>query len=129
MRICIFLLALAIIAAPSLAVPVNPDPDAGTAAVLMAHGHTFVLCSEGYCYVLEDHGDGTYSWAQDQAGQLPLPLADIADWTPERFLTFDGQLWDWVNEGVGWVQVDTWPCEQVISADHPGLGAVKDLFR
>lgn len=121
-------LALLALAAPAIAVPVNPNAPDQIAAVYW---------SSFSCYVLRTNGElWSFSfqtgWEQqsgDLASPLPVPLAEIADWELYALVTQAGERW--ILRGMapgGWAQLPPPPFAPVPGAAR-SLGNVKGTYR
>jgi hypothetical protein len=128
----------AMVATSVLAVPLDLNNPQGVAAVYTATsdgttaGGYYLVCTDGngYCFV-----GGTPQWAPFVAS--PVPLAEVADWTPWFMHTTDGRWFIRSRPSIPWQQlgVDGFgnppvpPCAGPVKTDQAPMGKVKALFR
>ena len=136
MRKFLAAVVMALVASTAVAMPLDLDNPSGIVAIYAGgdEGNArgiYVVCI-----------DGTGNWTA--GGQTwmaftpsPVPLSEIADWTPWVIRTTDGR-WFWrldtTNDQVApWEQagVDTLTpsCNSPIKTDQAPLGKVKSLYR
>jgi hypothetical protein len=139
MFVCLGILALA---GTSGAVPVDAHSASGVAAQwaeATAFGfHQVVLCTNGeICEIYYNEYSGTSPHGSWTCGFsiLPVPLADIVDWTPARqnllatITTRSGQLWIGNREVSTYPGYEPVPCAGSVPNQQNSLGGVKSLFR
>lgn len=143
--------ALVLIAAGNaLAVPVDANAPSGIAAqfaTISVDGGTWsVLCTNGdVATIVFRYSAGPLevdAWTVEPGSDLPVPLSEIAEWTPQHLqnglytldtiITRDGHLW--VNRS-GWWNIDAepvfppLPCAGPVLDRGTNLGGIKALFR
>lgn len=118
-------LATAISAA---AVPVDPSNASGAAAVIGpdAIGSPYVLATTGDVYRLDNQA---WAWVHDPYFDVPIPVAEIQDWTPSFIVATNGTWW-YRRPGAGevWEIVPTLPFPPVATNTRT-LGDVKKGYR
>jgi hypothetical protein len=135
----ITLVLLGLLVGPSLAVPVDPNAEDGVAAIYPENHDGF---TSNYVWVLRTNGevwryDNNGVWRQSgidpnlSGGDLtvPVPVIEIADWTPGYFVTHSGT--HWYNGAYTpldyWTQLPPPPWSPVQSSPQ-SLGSVKGMF-
>lgn len=126
---------IVLISGAASAVTVNPDAPNGIAAIYFQQwdgGADYVRFVE----VLGTDGTvwsrGIYNnsgpWAPGLS--LPVPVAEVSNWTPGFFVTHDGRYHGHDSGGAGWVEVEAPPCAaEPVSGTTQTLGSVKSLYR
>jgi hypothetical protein len=120
-----------LIAAPALAVPVDPDATNGVAAEIFlgADSHYWALTTSGDTWRLYgNHSDG---WENMLVGLPPgVGVADIADWNILWVITHDGTIWrnDSIHDPNGWSIAPPFPGGTVPS-ESSSLTDLKARFR
>lgn len=139
MRIQILSVALCIVASNAAAVSLDLTSANGIAALYAVSGsdpesigRIFVVCTSGSGYMMPNHASG--GWASFDPS--PVPLAEVADWTPWMLYTTDGRwfvrystLGPWNQMGVDSELPPPPPCFTPIGAAGKTMGDVKSLFR
>jgi hypothetical protein len=133
------LVLLGLLVGASLAVPVDPNAEDGVAAIWPDNFDGFV---RGFVWVLRTNGevwryDCEGVWRQsgvdpNLSGDLtvPVPVTEIADWTPSFFTTHSGTRWFMGNDEPldYWTPLPAPPWSPVQSSPQ-SLGSVKEMFR
>jgi hypothetical protein len=121
------------------AVPLNLDGPQGVAATYTATndgtsaGGYFVVCTDGSGYAFTGGAPG--AWVPFVA--TPVPLSEVADWTPWFMHTVDGRWFIRSNWTIPWQQLGVEgfgnppvpPCSAAVGQSGKSLGSVKSLFR
>jgi hypothetical protein len=132
-------IAILLMGASALAVPVDADDPNGIAAVMGYSGTFLILCTDGQMYALANPESESAMWEPfTYSLPLPVPLADIADFGIGRLETNSGEHWIYVSTEYGppprWLTLSDpalprLPCAATVRVDGSALGAVKSLFR
>lgn len=135
MRKFIAVAMLVVLGKPTEAVQLDLDNPNGIAA-MWSWGHgsgltVYVVCTDGSGY----YGSGG-TW--QPSTPAPVPLAEIADWTPLVCYTHDGRWYQRGDAGPGsrWELMDGSnatlvppPCYQTVSTQSAQMGTVKGIYR
>lgn len=135
MRTLLFSVALCAVASSAAAVPLDLDNPNGVAALYLAESTVaFVVCTDGTGFRCSVGSRENGRW--DAIQPSPVPLSEVADWTPLVLYTFDGRWFGRADPTEVWLQmgVDTGiasapPCSRAIPLQGHSLGGVKGLFR
>ncbi len=110
MWIILAVLCVCLLAGSALAVSVAPNAAAGVAAVWTVSSGDgspgpmpIILCTDGQAYDLADGGNSNSYW-RPVSLTLPVPVSDVADWTPLAIKTNNGDtyLLAQTPHGYGW---------------------------
>jgi len=124
MRLTITIVAVALLAASAVAVPVDPEAPDGIAA----WKDVTVLCTSGEVFYFDDDA---LAWLQIHDGRLnvPIPVEQIADWSYTTFVSISGDRWRWAGPTNGWIVIPPLDCAGVVHQDGENLGDLKSMFR
>jgi len=111
-----------VLAASSLAVPVDPNAEDGVAAIIYNGGTANALCTNGEVWTFNDY------WNRLSHMDPPVPVSDIADWDYSGFIHVNGEYWYWSGTEVWNVMPLPPPCGPV-EAEPQSLGSVKEMYR
>lgn len=140
MRKCLAAIILAMVASTATAMPLDLDNPNGIAAIFVVPngtslGWTFVVCTNGTGYFYGSYPESQWS----EFLPAPVPLADVADWTPWVLYTKTGAWWyrrSTIAQDLPWIQMGTSemappvpPCFMPLKAEQAPMGKVKALFR
>jgi hypothetical protein len=136
MRIRLLLVLLFIAVSNAAAVTLDLNNPNGIAALYVIDsqgvGQTYVVCTNGTGYWLPHNFMA--EWRPFTPS--PVPLGDVADWTPWTLYTTDGRWFfrssipdAWEQSGVGNGTPLSPPCFAPVGMSGKSLGDVKSLFR
>lgn len=140
------ILALVVVscsAAVALGVPVDPNNPNGIVAIVGNAGWPTILCADGAPYIMQiavESGrvDRVYwdSPSTNETGPVPVPIADILDWTPRLLQTRSGTIYVYDGNNEAWYDVspgatvELAPCQELpIGISPTSLGALRSMFR
>jgi hypothetical protein len=138
MRSLLVFVLMCCVAAAAAAVPLDLNNADGIAAMfVIGHnsqlGGVYVVCTDGAGYYFQ--GGGT-TWQTFTAS--PVPLSQVADWTPFMLYTTDGRWFfqyaadqnnsHWQQMGTAG-QPEAPPCSAPVRNSLESLGGVKSQFR
>ena len=133
-RAVILTVALLLLTAPTLAVPLNLTAPDGIAAMVAewcgSEPHIFMVCIDGSGY---RYDTGSHTWHDLIAA--PVPLEDIEDWTPFLIRTFDGRYFYRSLPYSEWFSLTDDPpvplpqCQAPIPIEQESIGGIKHKFR
>lgn len=135
-----------LIAGPIFSAPVDPDQESGVASqvfVMPGGGgvRLVVLATDGRIWYLERLPSGgayEYGWIGTEGGwpsAVPVPVAEILDWTPWCLALRSGAVLVWNNVDLEWQtmgtpgQIAPLPGIVPVAPEVGSLGSVKSLFR
>lgn len=136
MRILLVSIALFIVASEATAMSLDLDNPNGIAALYVTDsqgiGQTYIVCTNGLGYWLENR----YMAEWQPFTPSPIPLAEVADWTPWTLYTADGRWFfrssvpgTWEQSGVVTGCPLPPPCFAPVGTAGKSLGDVKTSFR
>lgn len=135
MRIVLLSGALLIAASNAAAVPLDLSNPNGIAALYVVHPDpscptVYVVCTDGTGFM----GSACVGAAWQPFNPSPVPLSEVADWTPWALYTADGEWWGRrethpSSDNARWAQMGPPPCSMPVGASGKSLGDVKSLFR
>ena len=123
------LMVLLILATAASAVPVDPNASDGIAARI---GKT-VLCVNGDIW---SFNGPLQEWTIGYGltgSNLPIPVADVADWGGNWFMTHDGTYWFLHGTGSDpqseWLVMLPPPCQTGVGNEDASMSQMKSMFR
>lgn len=105
MRILLLSAALLIAASDAAAVTIDLDNPNGIAALYVSEPYTnaFVVCTDGTGFRWSVGSRENGRW--DPFQPSPVPLSEVADWTPLVLYTFDGRWYGRADPTEVWLQM------------------------
>ena len=132
--IIIAVVAVPLLCASAIGVPVDPVAPSGIAAICSSYGGDLtylppmLLCTNGDIWLL--HSNGT--WVHGAPGSLPVAVSEVADWGPRHVRLHNGSYYVFtypqVWQLVGGASVAV-PCPPTTADEAKSLGSVKTQYR
>jgi hypothetical protein len=112
---------------PVMAAPVNLNAPDGIAARQIEVNSMIALCTDGKVYSINTYNP-VWTYLGDD---LPVPIAEIADWTLNFIKTHDGAVWMGNPHPTDseWQLVPPLPCSSVVPESRSAYGEIKSMFR
>ncbi len=114
---------LLIFSTPMLAVPV--DPNAPNEIAAFSIDDVILLRTNGEVY---DYDYPTHTWVLNSRLEVPVPVADIADWQTDCFITHGSDWWYMNPDSQEW-EILPQPEWAPVSSESSSMGGIKSMYR
>jgi len=113
------------------AVPVNPSSPDGIAALYWVNQQCWILTTTGHMWIVDVSSGTPVCTSGDAEPGLPIPVAEIKDWSWGIMMSRDGLIWYYAGPG----ETASWhsaaiPClEAPIPTENKTFGGIKEKYR